>query len=63
MHSIFISPTQTRLDWFRKSLEGLDNPSIHFDFMIDTKEELKPSNEHVLFLIFWIALMRLHLRG
>jgi len=49
MHSIFISPTQTRLEWFRKSIEGLDNPSFHFDFMIDTKEELKPSNEHVLF--------------
>lgn len=49
MQSIFISPKQDRLEWFRKSIEELNNPSFNFDYMIDNRKEFKASNEHVLF--------------
>jgi pilus assembly protein CpaE len=49
MHSIFISPVQSRLEWFRKSIEEMNDSSFDFDYQLELKKEISASNEHVLF--------------
>jgi len=49
MQSIFISPNQARLEWFRKSIEKMNDSSFHFDYQLEPKKELNANHEHVLF--------------